>query len=297
MIKALKHTEVNMTFNEKLLSLRRKSGLSQEELAEKLSVSRQAVSRWENGETLPDAQNLLVLSDIFGVSVDSLLRDEKQIGKEENDKPVHTVSTVNISTQNNSCGFSRILQIIHRALPPVFMGVSGYLAKDSIPVMAIFWLVAVFTQFSIIITQKENFSNMSANEQKTFFQISTSINIFISAIAFTVFFGGCPIFNIFIYVVLLQVYSIFAFEASLFLSEKAPYLKDFRLKFYRINIWFFSPALAALTAQTVMLFATAQNGYLVFAAALAALLFICACVFAALQKALTETDLYKEISK
>ena len=64
-----------MTFNEKLLSLRRKAGLSQEELAEKLDVSRQAVSRWEMGETMPDAQNLIMLSDIFGVSVDYLLRD------------------------------------------------------------------------------------------------------------------------------------------------------------------------------------------------------------------------------
>jgi transcriptional regulator with XRE-family HTH domain len=65
-----------MTFNEKLLSLRKKAGLSQEDLAEKLDVSRQAVSRWETGETLPDAKNLLELSSIFETSIDYLLRDE-----------------------------------------------------------------------------------------------------------------------------------------------------------------------------------------------------------------------------
>ena len=72
-----------MTFNEKLLSLRRKAGLSQEELAEKLDVSRQAVSRWEMGETMPDAQNLLLLSDIFGVTVDYLLRDATETEQAE----------------------------------------------------------------------------------------------------------------------------------------------------------------------------------------------------------------------
>ena len=50
--------------------------MSQEDLAEKLGVSRQAVSRWEAGSTLPDAVNLLGLSDLFGITVDSLLRDE-----------------------------------------------------------------------------------------------------------------------------------------------------------------------------------------------------------------------------
>lgn len=64
-----------MTFPEKLTALRKQQGLSQEELAQKLFVSRQAVSRWESGATLPDAANLLQLSDLFGVTTDSLLRD------------------------------------------------------------------------------------------------------------------------------------------------------------------------------------------------------------------------------
>ena len=65
-----------MKFYEKLTTLRKGAGMSQEELAEKLEVSRQAVSRWEAGNTLPDAGNLLRLSDLFSVSVDALLRDE-----------------------------------------------------------------------------------------------------------------------------------------------------------------------------------------------------------------------------
>lgn len=67
-----------MTFGEKLLKLRKEGGLSQEGLAEKLSVSRQAVSRWENEGILPDCVNLLEISHLFGVSTDYLLHDDYQ---------------------------------------------------------------------------------------------------------------------------------------------------------------------------------------------------------------------------
>ncbi len=65
-----------MKFGEKLQKLRRQAGLSQEELAGKLSVSRQAVSRWELDGTLPDAGRVAELSRIFSVSADYLLKDE-----------------------------------------------------------------------------------------------------------------------------------------------------------------------------------------------------------------------------
>lgn len=60
--------------SEKIRDLRKKSGLSQEELAEKLDVSRQAVSKWELGAAVPTADKLLELSDFFGVSLDYLMR-------------------------------------------------------------------------------------------------------------------------------------------------------------------------------------------------------------------------------
>lgn len=64
-----------MKFHEKLIKLRKSKGLSQEELAEMLNVSRQAISRWELGTTLPDVPNLLSISEIFGVSTDYLVHD------------------------------------------------------------------------------------------------------------------------------------------------------------------------------------------------------------------------------
>ena len=58
--------------------LRIKSGLSQEELAQRLMVTRQAVSRWENGETVPNTDTLKLLSEVFDVSINTLLGAPRQ---------------------------------------------------------------------------------------------------------------------------------------------------------------------------------------------------------------------------
>ena len=73
-----------MILSEKIAEERKKNGWSQEELAEKLSVSRQAVSKWESASSVPDLQKLLRMAKIFEVSTDYLLKDE--MGKEEVEK-------------------------------------------------------------------------------------------------------------------------------------------------------------------------------------------------------------------
>ncbi len=65
-----------MTLYEKIIALRKSNGMTQEQLAEKLNVSRQAVSRWESGSASPDASNILQLSKLFGVTADYLLNDD-----------------------------------------------------------------------------------------------------------------------------------------------------------------------------------------------------------------------------
>ena len=65
-----------MKFSDKIIKLRKEKGWSQEKLAEKLNVSRQAISRWEGGTAWPDASNILQLSKLFGVTADYLLNDE-----------------------------------------------------------------------------------------------------------------------------------------------------------------------------------------------------------------------------
>ena len=65
-----------MTLSEKLYNLRRKQGLSQEGLAEKLDCSRKVISKWENGTTTPDAEMLQKYSELFGVSIDYLVKED-----------------------------------------------------------------------------------------------------------------------------------------------------------------------------------------------------------------------------
>lgn len=62
-----------------LLELRTQKGLTQEELAEKVYVTRQAVSRWENGDTVPNTETLKVLSKFYGVSINTLLGSPRQL--------------------------------------------------------------------------------------------------------------------------------------------------------------------------------------------------------------------------
>ena len=89
-----------MMLNKKIHQLRKEKGLSQEELASQLTVSRQAISKWELGESVPDTENVVQLSRIFGVSTDYLLNDEY-----ESDKDIHAVKENNIIL----CGFLFVL--------------------------------------------------------------------------------------------------------------------------------------------------------------------------------------------
>lgn len=71
-----------MTFAEKLKSIRKQAGMSQEKLAEKIGVSRQAITKWETGTGIPDIENIIAVSTLFNVSLDELLSNEKEIKKQ-----------------------------------------------------------------------------------------------------------------------------------------------------------------------------------------------------------------------
>lgn len=83
------------TFSEKLLELRRKEGLSQEQLADRLGVTRQSVSKWESGTAVPELTKLVALSDLFSVSVDYLVKDRL----EDPERPVPAPSAAKLEAQ------------------------------------------------------------------------------------------------------------------------------------------------------------------------------------------------------
>ena len=72
-----------MKFNKKLIKLRKEAGLSQEELGNRLNVARQTVSKWELGETTPEMDKLIKISEIFNITLDSLIKEENEEKTEE----------------------------------------------------------------------------------------------------------------------------------------------------------------------------------------------------------------------
>ena len=83
-----------MDISAKLKELRAKKGLSQERVAEQLYISRQAISKWENGEALPDMENLVAISKFYGVSIDYILGANEGSGKSEIPTAAEPQSTV-----------------------------------------------------------------------------------------------------------------------------------------------------------------------------------------------------------
>lgn len=109
-----------MTFSEKISALRKQKGWSQEELSEKLMVTRQAVSKWESAQSMPDLDKLVQLSEALGVSTDYLLKDEQAQSApvpataEQTVKPRHV-------TQEEA---RRYLQLQTAAIPKTTLGVA-----------------------------------------------------------------------------------------------------------------------------------------------------------------------------
>ncbi|MCR5167075.1 MAG: helix-turn-helix domain-containing protein [Oscillospiraceae bacterium] len=68
-----------MILADKIIELRKRAGWSQEELAEKLDVSRQSISKWESAQSVPDMNKIIKLSELFGVSTDYLLKDNLEL--------------------------------------------------------------------------------------------------------------------------------------------------------------------------------------------------------------------------
>ena len=81
-----------MNFSERLKEIRKNEGLSQEQLAEKIGVSRQAITKWETGKGLPDVENMVIIAEIFKTTLDELFRDSA--AKQKQEIPLYTSETI-----------------------------------------------------------------------------------------------------------------------------------------------------------------------------------------------------------
>lgn len=92
-----------MKLSDKIIQLRKSNGWSQEDLAEKINVSRQAISRWENGTALPDSNNILQLSKLFNVTADYLLNDDY-----ESDDDIPCLKETNKALDNQKKNYRKL---------------------------------------------------------------------------------------------------------------------------------------------------------------------------------------------
>ena len=135
-----------MELNEQIKKYRTEMNISQEELAEKIFVTRQSISNWENGKTYPDIHSLLLLSSLFGISLDQLVKGDIEIMKEEIKKDE--------IAKMNRYGKIYTIMLIATAISavPLFMwlGVWAFIPWGTI------WAISMYFAFKIEKVKKDN---------------------------------------------------------------------------------------------------------------------------------------------
>lgn len=102
-----------MILADKIVRLRKKNGWSQEELAQKMNVSRQAVSKWESAQTVPELEKILQLGALFGVTTDYLLKDDMELEEFTSETIDSGVRQISIEEAGTYLVQSRELSLIH----------------------------------------------------------------------------------------------------------------------------------------------------------------------------------------
>lgn len=100
-----------MKFNEKLMSIRKMKGLSQEELGMELQVSRQTISKWESGQSYPDFQRLVMLSDYFDMTLDELVKEIDVQDVRDKNLTDEKVASIYLDAENTKSTFKKIAKI------------------------------------------------------------------------------------------------------------------------------------------------------------------------------------------
>lgn len=179
-----------MLTSEKLSFLRKKEGWSQGELADKLNISRQSVSKWELNESLPDAENIVKISNLFNVSTDYLLKDNSELSFSESEQPIKKyyikkwwfLIFVGIIT----------LGIINVFAYYYFRGFSSYPFLNFVHNFGLLWLViisaiSIVTGISILIRDMYIYKSKKHNQLtprtlKLFIAITSIISFFVFAV-------------------------------------------------------------------------------------------------------------------
>ena len=168
-----------MEFNEKLQGLRKEKGLTQEELAESLFVSRTAVSRWESGRGYPNIESLKDISAFFNVSIDELLSGERllSIAEKENKSNISGLCNLFYGIADLFSFIRVVLPLYPNTVEGFVYSVSLFNYKEASPwVLALYWVLFIllfllgFAELVLTRLKKEKVSKLIT-------EISLSVNI------------------------------------------------------------------------------------------------------------------------
>lgn len=160
-----------MKLSDKIIQLRKSNGWSQEDLAEKLNVSRQAISRWEGATAQPDATNILQLSKLFGVTTDYLLNEEY-----ESDNDLPKVKEI----KNDGIHLLMIFMITIEFMILIIQFLTNIILQNSIfGVLSFIPFVAIIGGFEYSYQKRKNDVNENAKAfRKTFYKISVWLGLY-----------------------------------------------------------------------------------------------------------------------
>ena len=118
-----------MKFNEKLIMLRKQHNLSQEQVAEKLGVARQTISKWELGETTPEMDKLIMMSELYNITLDELMKEENEgkVVNDPNNKNSQKLAGMTIKILKGIGIFILIVAILY-----VFLMIIGFVAFNKV---------------------------------------------------------------------------------------------------------------------------------------------------------------------
>ena len=203
-----------MKLSDKIIILRKQHGMSQEDLAEKLNISRQAISRWENGSATLDASNILQLSKLFNVTTDYLLNDDF---KSDNDLP-----KLKETKENNLKQI--MIYLITLEVMVLLMQIMATIILQNVffVVLSIIPFVALVGGFEY--AYQKNGNETSAIFRKSFYKISVWLGLYFPTrflVTLAMHFYPHPYSTIIFEIMVVSVYLMLSMIVMLSIDEKA----------------------------------------------------------------------------
>ena len=167
-----------MKFCDKLQKIRKENNVTQEQLADKLDVSRQAVSKWESGTAYPDTEKLIQISKIFKVSLDELINDEVQVNKEK--------------ITSKKYNFMDIFNVVFEFISKSFSMFWAMKFKDKIKLL---FEIAVLV-FALIIASHITVSIITEIIRRIFIFLPGRISNYIAMVVDNILYAGCLVIGV-----------------------------------------------------------------------------------------------------